>query len=208
MPMRVGRIFRVLILSVLLIGTAHAQDDFARARTLYHQYRFQEALPLFQKFVREHPNHVMGRYYLAMCHIRLRHWQAALREINRVLERRPGMIQARAAKIFVLVARGQIEAAEEVLAEARKRAPQHVDLDFAEGVLYSYRKDYARAIEMFQRVLQRRPRDAYAHYYKGLCHYHIQQYDLAIESFETFLELAPNAPEAPQVRELLQRLQG
>ncbi len=200
--------FRVLVLTVLLTGAVRAQDDFARARTLYNQYRFQEALPLFQKFVREHPRHVMGRYYLAMCHIRLRHWQAAMREIDRVLEQRPGMIQAHAARIFVLVARRQLEAAEEALTEARKRAPQHVDLDFAEGVLYSYRNDYTRAIEMFQRVLQRRPRDAYAHYYKGMCHYYIKQYDLAIESFETFLELAPNAPEAPQVRELLQRLQG
>jgi regulator of sirC expression with transglutaminase-like and TPR domain len=50
------------------------------------------------------------------------------------------------------------------------------------------------------------PRHAYAHYHLGLAYNKQDKTDRAILHLERFLDLAPDAPEAPQVRALLSRL--
>jgi tetratricopeptide (TPR) repeat protein len=47
---------------------------------------------------------------------------------------------------------------------------------------------------------------AYAYFWRGQAYYASKRADRMVSDFETFLRLAPNAPEAPVVRQLLRSL--
>jgi hypothetical protein len=49
---------------------------------------------------------------------------------------------------------------------------------------------------------------AYAHYYAGLMHYRAKQPDRMAIRFERFLQLAPDAPERPEVLQIMRTIRG
>jgi len=52
------------------------------------------------------------------------------------------------------------------------------------------------------------PTNAYAHYYGGLMHYRANRPDRMAIHFEQFLKLAPDAPERPEVTQIMRTVRG
>ncbi|MDH5715059.1 MAG: tetratricopeptide repeat protein, partial [Candidatus Aminicenantes bacterium] len=71
------------------------------------------------------------------------------------------------------------------------------------GIIFGYQKNTPAAIESFNKCLEIDPNHAYAHYQIGLAYYQVKRPDLTIVHFDRFIALAPEAPEAEQVRNLL-----
>ena len=81
-------------------------------------------------------------------------------------------------------------------------AQSHNDL----SVTYRKLKDPVKAIRSFDAVLQIDGHHIAAHFNLGLTHHNNQPKD-AIRHFERYLALTPNADDAAQVREWIQKLQ-
>ncbi len=64
-------------------------------------------------------------------------------------------------------------------------------------------KKYDDAIARLTTALQAKPDIPYAYYWRGMAYYAKKQPDRMVGDFEAFLTLAPEAPEAPTVRQLL-----
>lgn len=64
-------------------------------------------------------------------------------------------------------------------------------------------KKYDDAIARLSAVLAAKSDLAYAYYWRGMAYYNKKQPDKMIGDFESFLRLAPQAPEAATVRQLL-----
>jgi len=71
---------------------------------------------------------------------------------------------------------------------------------------YGYLKKYPEAIQSLERTVELQPNNAYARYHLALAYNQTKRIDLAVLHLHRFLELAPNAPEAPQVNALLSQL--
>lgn len=200
----------LLVMTFIGVSALHAgvKEDFQLARQYYQEGKYAEALVLFQKVANKRKKNAEVRYYIALCHLKQENWDAALQKADEALSLNPNFIKAYVAKADALIGKGEYDAALEVLNGALEKAPENPDVHFSRGLALSYKKDYAGAIEAFQKVLAKQPQRAYAHYYLGLSYYYAGRKAQAISSLQRFLDLAPDAPEAPMVRELLKRLQG
>jgi tetratricopeptide (TPR) repeat protein len=82
------------------------------------------------------------------------------------------------------------------------------DAHYQRGLVLAKREDWGGAAEAFDRVSQLEPMHAYAYYYAGLMHYRASRPDLMAVRFERFLKLAPDAPERPEVTQIMRTIRG
>jgi tetratricopeptide (TPR) repeat protein len=64
-------------------------------------------------------------------------------------------------------------------------------------------KKYDEAVSRMSGVLGAKPDVAYAYLWRGYAYYYKKQTDKMVTDFQTFVKLAPNAPEAATVKQLL-----
>jgi len=76
------------------------------------------------------------------------------------------------------------------------------------GLVLAKRQDWRGAAEAFERAVQLNPANAYAHYYGGLMQYRAGRPDRMANHFEQFLKLAPEAPERPEVLQIMKTVRG
>jgi tetratricopeptide (TPR) repeat protein len=76
------------------------------------------------------------------------------------------------------------------------------------GLVLARRQDWREAAESFDKVTAADPSNAYAYYYGGLMHYRANRTDLMAVRFERFLKLAPDAPERPEVLQIMRTIRG
>jgi tetratricopeptide (TPR) repeat protein len=67
-------------------------------------------------------------------------------------------------------------------------------------------KRYDDAVKRLTTALSAKPDLAYAYLWRGYAYYYKKMPDKMVSDFETFLKLAPNAPEAATVKQLLSSL--
>ena len=96
--------------------------------------------------------------------------------------------------------------------ESAQRAVQVADniaeAHYQVGLVLAKRQDWREAAEAFERAVQRNPANAYAHYYGGLMQYRAGRPDRMANHFEQFLKLAPEAPERPEVLQIMKTVRG
>jgi len=102
----------------------------------------------------------------------------------------------------------QTTAALESAQQAVSLAPQLPDAHYQLGLVQAKREDWRSAAEAFDRAAELNPSIAYAHYYGGLMHYRAGRPDRMAIHFEQFLKLAPEAPERPEVLQIMRTVRG
>ena len=76
------------------------------------------------------------------------------------------------------------------------------------GLVLAKRQDWRGAAEAFNRAVDLNPASAYGHYYGGLMEYRAGRPDRMANHFEQFLKLAPEAPERPEVLQIMKTVRG
>jgi tetratricopeptide (TPR) repeat protein len=99
---------------------------------------------------------------------------------------------------------GALEAAQQATAAAGDMPEAHFQL----GLVFAKRQAWQDAAAAFDRAADLDPSLAYAHYYGGLMHYRAKRPDRMAIHFEQFLKLAPEAPERPEVLQIMKTVRG
>ena len=79
---------------------------------------------------------------------------------------------------------------------------------FQVGLVLAKRQDWRGAADAFNRAVELNPANAYGHYYGGLMEYRAGRPDRMANHFEQFLKLAPEAPERPEVLQIMKTVRG
>jgi tetratricopeptide (TPR) repeat protein len=82
-------------------------------------------------------------------------------------------------------------------------APDTPEAHYQLGLVQAKRQDWPAAAAAFDRAAELNPAMAYAHYYGGLMHYRAKRPDQMAIHFDQFLKLAPDAPERPEVMQIM-----
>jgi tetratricopeptide (TPR) repeat protein len=101
--------------------------------------------------------------------------------------------------------------ADGALESARHAAGMASDLPEAQyqlGLVLAKRQEWPAAAAAFDSAANLNPSNAYAHYYGGLMHYRASRPDRMAIHFEQFLKLAPEAPERPEVQQIMRTVKG
>ena len=102
----------------------------------------------------------------------------------------------------------EIDAALESARQAAELASRLAEAHYQIGLVLAKRQDFRGAAEAFDRAADLSPGHAYAHYYGGLMHYRAGRPDRMAIHFEQFLKLAPEAPERPEVLQIMRTVRG
>jgi tetratricopeptide (TPR) repeat protein len=102
----------------------------------------------------------------------------------------------------------QADAAAEAAQQAVNVNGDLAEAHFQLGLAQAKRQNWREAAAAFDRVIEIDPSIAYAHYYGGLMHYRAKQPDRMAIRFEHFLKLAPEAPERPEVLQIMKTVRG
>ena len=103
---------------------------------------------------------------------------------------------------------GRMEAALQAARQAVAVTHAPAEAYYQLGLVLAKQGSSEAAADAFERALAMQPRLAYAHYYAGLMQYRAGRPDKMANHFETFLKLAPEAPERPEVVQIMRTVRG
>jgi tetratricopeptide (TPR) repeat protein len=102
---------------------------------------------------------------------------------------------------------GQYAGAESAALQALQSSPADAVASAALGEALVSEGKLDEAIQRLTAVLQADPRLPYAHYWRGQAYQRQKQVARMVDDYEAFLRLAPDAPEAPALRAVVQSVQ-
>ena len=192
----------ILLVAVLLPSAAYAQDA-AAVRRMFEAGQYQQAIETADSAASPET-----LYTAALSHQKLGATDKA-RETYGQLAARPG---ADAWHFIGLSGQqlldDQTDAALESARRAVALAGRLPDVHYQMGLVLAKRQSWRGAAEAFDRTAELSPANAYAHYYGGLMHYRAGRPDRMAIHFEQFLKLAPEAPERPEVLQIMRTVRG
>ena len=201
----------LLLLGSAAIALASAsqalpEEPFARGKALLLQGKYADARASFETALGQSPDNKEVRYYRGVSWLKLNNPDAAWADFQATLDADPGFALGHAGRAQVWIKRSNYVEAEKEIAAALSRDERCDEAYFERGIVRGYQKKTAEAIAAFEKCLSLNQVHAYGHYQLGLAYNAAKRKDLTIVHLEKFLALAPLAPEAPQVRNLLNML--
>ncbi len=194
---------------------------FRKAEKAYHkaletgetQYKqeakalYEKALKLFQRGAAEEPPHNLAVYYLGVVYGKLRRYDAAIPHLQKTVERRPDMVQARLDLAVAYYHVRRYREALTLLSEVTTKIPKNGLAHYYTGLCYAGLKDYTAAIASLKRSTQLHPRLLpYAHHYSGLAHLEQGQLEEAIQALHSAAAAAPQTKLAARSLELSRKI--
>jgi len=201
-------ILATFLISLLLLSLpAPAQTPVERLQngiSFFETGKTAEAKAIFDQLVAEGMVDDNLFYYLGSAILKLNQSpDLALSYFNKISTNSPlGYV----GKGQYYIKKQNYTSAETQLNLALQKDPNCAEAYFHRGLLRGFQKKLDLAIADLEKCLQIKGNHAYAHYQLGLAYNQKGRKDLMILHFQKFLYLAPEAPEAPQVKSLLSRV--
>ena len=141
-------------------------------------------------------------------HQKLGEVQPALEAYGRLAERAGDPVWQAIGTSAQRLLQNQLDAAQQSGQAAVAAGPNVPEARYQLGLVLAKREAWREAAAEFDRAAELNPAMAYAHYYGGLMHYRANRPDQMAVHFEQFLKLAPNAPERPEVTQIMRTIRG
>ncbi len=207
--------FNILALCLVLCLTATIPQHLCAQENdgieLYKAGEYTKAESKLKETLREEPGNTTLRYYLGLSLMYQGSLQEALEELKTAKSEQkkasqrsrpavPSVYQIDLALAQAHIGLNQFDEAWPKLESARNEDPDSSDVFLFRGVYYYKQKDYKKAIEALEKSISLDAQKAYAYYYVGMAYSETQDVQKMLEAFKIFLQLAPDAPEAPDVK--------
>jgi tetratricopeptide (TPR) repeat protein len=194
---------KILLVALLLLPIAAVAQDTAQVRRMFEAGQYQQVIEAAG--AADAPEAI---YTAAQSHQRLGAVNDA-RDTYARLSARPEddpwhFIGLSGQQLIDEDAEGALASAQQAVAMAGGLA----EAQFQLGLVLAKRQDWGGAAEALDRAAELSPAYAYAHYYGGLMHYRANRPDRMAIHFEAFLRLAPEAPERPEVVQIMRTVRG
>lgn len=133
-------------------------------------------------------------------------WDGAEREYRRSLELNSGLVYARSVYAQLLAARRRFDEALAITEETMRIDPQSGQAVLNHGLVLYYKKDFARAREIADRLIAQEPTSATGHLLAARVAEAQKRYDEALEQVNRAVELSGGA--APNLRVMVVRAEA
>jgi Flp pilus assembly protein TadD len=194
-----------LVLERVPVQPKH-DPDLAEGTRLFQAGQFKEALPFFQKAADRTPDNVEANYALALSLLRSGEVEGAIARFEKVRTMKPEMVEAYLALGEAYFAKGESEKALTFFDRALELQPNSAEVHYNIGLIHYKNNETEKAIQSFSASLSLDPKFAATYYQLGLAHIKQGKMELAVTNLEKYLELQPNAPQAAQVRTIIDQI--
>jgi tetratricopeptide (TPR) repeat protein len=190
---------------------------FEEGTEFFNQKKYAEAAAKFEEFVGENPTIYQVNINIGNCYREMGEYDKALEAYTKILEKvkeEKGSIEGDEGAARALAGigetyfkQGNLEKAREYLKQAVDNFPTDEILAFNVGEIYFKQGETDKAIEYFLLAVKIKESWARPHRQLGYAYLNKGKYKLAVDSLKKFLELAPNDPQAEDIKNLIPRLE-
>lgn len=192
------------------------RNEFLKANSLFKERKFEEALTLYNDILEKKPQMYKIGSKIANCYLELGRYEKALEEYQKVLEKLKAEdpkleTNKDIAQIFSFI--GEAYMRQDKLKEAGEYFKKSIEIDESDHalaynvaeILFAASKT-DEAIKYYNLAIKIKP--DWPKSYKQLGYAYLNKGDTkkAIEMLKKFLELAPESPEAPGIKEVIKSL--
>jgi tetratricopeptide (TPR) repeat protein len=192
--------------------------DVKKADDLFNEKKYAEALPYYEAIIQQVPEayKILG-YKLANCLRELEMYPRAIEEYEKVIESlKKDDLDIKEKKIAAeaYVNIGDIYLKQEKFEEAAKNYIKSMEIVPPTDAAVAYNvaeicfsaEKIDDAVKYYKLAIELRPDFAGYHKKLGYAYLNLGEIDTAKTYFQKFLEMAPNDPEAPSIKEILSSL--
>jgi len=183
----------MLLLSVVLLGSARAEDYFAKGNAAFEEQDYAEAARLYTLHLQEHPDDANALYNRALTYAGRSIADTAIRDLSRVIELRPNDTAAYAL-------RGSEYYYQASISNMSAEMVQRIFAEDDEDTIYvpsdSIRLEYAPAFADLSRAISLDSTQPGFYRTRGMCHAELQDYEEAIADYSVAIRLNPGESQA------------
>lgn len=180
----------------------------------FNDGKFKEALDFYQKFLADNPEFYQLNINIGNCHKELGEFDEAVTAFQKVIELAkedekdiPLKAKALAGIGEITMKRDDIQTAMEYFKKSIELNPKDEILAYNVGEICFAGNKNEEAIKYYDLAAQINPQWSEPHLKKGYVYMNLGDFKKAIESLNKFLELDPDNPQAPVVKEIISGLQ-
>ncbi len=203
-------------------ASAPVQDEIdatllQEGNQLFSEKKYQEAVEKFEGFLEKNPDLYQVHINVGNCYKEMGEYDKAIAAFDVVLEKtreekntldgdeKAAHALAGIGETYIM--KGEVETAKSFLQQAIDIFPDDENMSFKIGEIYFKQGEAAKGIEFYDKAIQINSEWAAPYRQRGYAYLNLTNYKMAIESFKNFLELAPNDPQAPNIRNLIPKLE-
>lgn len=202
-------------------GTAEggdiSRDTFLKATALYKEGRYEAALALFQDFRKQQPQLYQIAINIGNCYLELRRFEEAIKEFQTVAakitaENPEVKGNKELARLYASI--GDTYMRQDKLKEAEEFFKKSIEIDPSDHALaYNVAEILFAggktddAIIYYQLAIQIKPDWPKSYAQLGYAYLNKGDTKAAIENLKKFVELAPDSPETPGVKDIIKSLE-
>jgi tetratricopeptide (TPR) repeat protein len=186
---------------------ATARDELESGKAALTKRSYQPAIAHLDRAILAYPTFFEAHLLLATAYMDLREWDKAEQALLRALEIRPENATALISLGEVYWRQNRYAVAEQTLKEGLKLDEKSWHGNFTLGRLYWDMGEVAKAGAPIGMTLQLKPELAEAHLLAGNILLRVSQKERALIEYREYLRLEPKGEFAPQVQQLIQRVQ-
>ncbi len=202
---------RELLASLSDTGTTQAK--IAAGRLLMQEQKLDESAKQLAATAAAAPGDPSPAIYLGEAYRLAKRSEDARQAFEMAASRAAAGLESAPGDVGLLVALGvaqqklrRLPEAIAALEKARELAPGSVQAVYQLGATHAMAHNWDQAVELLTAALNRNSEIAYAYYFRALSAEKVDRKDLLINDLQRFLALAPDSPDAPRARRLLEAL--
>jgi tetratricopeptide (TPR) repeat protein len=203
----VGEEFTMDIILAGEVSSEEAKDRFLQGVKLYQGGKFDQAIAAFEAVLKDKDDFAEGHYNLGLAYLRNGETEKALAAMTRAVELKPDFLEAYFGLGQIYVEKGDYQEAIGVFNKAIAAAPEAPEPYLNLGILYFNNKQDDLAEAALLKAAALKPAFPQPYYQLGLLYLRKDEVEKSRQNFEKFLSLAPEAPEAAAVRDMLEKLE-
>ena len=206
MTINVGEEYTMDIILAGEVSMEEARNTFLQGVQLYQESKFDQAIAAFEAVLQDKPDFAEGYYNLGMANLHKGEYDNALAAMEKAIELKPDFLEAYFGIGQIYVEKGEYERAIDIFKRAMAANPEAADPYLNLGILYFNNNEDDLAEAALLKALSLKPSFPPPYYQLGLLYLRKDEIAKSRQNFERFLELAPQAPEAAAVRNILEEL--
>ena len=188
------------------ISVPEKDEDMTAGSDQFRAGRLDEAIDRFKKVIDKYPSNYEGYYNLGLSYLKKGEIDPAVTALQKAAEINPQSVESFFALGEAYFAKGESEKALESFSRAIALNPDSPLAHYNLGLVFYKLGKNEEALAAFEKAVEVKPDNASAHYQAGLAAIRLQSFDKALKSFQEFLRLEPNAPEADQIKMMIEEL--
>ena len=185
------------------------------AGQLFQERKYDDALPLLQKFIENNPTAYQTHINIGDCYKEKGEYERAEEEYNLALEAaktdeklgKEMTAKAKAGIGDIYLRKGEFENAKGYFEQSIELLPDNEILAYNVGEIYFSNQKLDEAIQYYGVAIQIKPDWSLPYYKQGLVYLNKTDYEKAKENFNKFLEIDPNSELAGSVKNMLDYLE-